>query len=89
MTNQRETVVMWNKKTGRPIYNAIVWQCRRTAEYCEKIKAEHSETIYKKTGLIPDAYFSATKIKWLLENVPRRKSCWPKIIYARARWIPI
>ena len=51
VTNQRETVVMWNKKTGRPIYNAIVWQCRRTAEYCEKIKAEHSETIYKKTGL--------------------------------------
>lgn len=73
VTNQRETVVMWNKKTGRPIYNAIVWQCRRTAEYCEKIKAEHSETIYKKTGLIPDAYFSATKIKWLLENVPQAK----------------
>ena len=73
ITNQRETVIMWNRKTGRPIYNAIVWQCRRTAEVCEKIKEEYSELIYRKTGLIPDAYFSATKIRWLLDNVPQAK----------------
>lgn len=69
ITNQRETVIAWNKKTGRPICNAVVWQCRRTAEECERLKQTHAEFIYEKTGLIPDAYFSATKIKWILENV--------------------
>ena len=69
ITNQRETTLVWDAKTGKPVYNAIVWQCRRTAPYCEEIKERYSEIIYEKTGLIPDAYFSATKIKWILDNV--------------------
>ncbi|MEG0249831.1 MAG: glycerol kinase GlpK [Peptostreptococcus sp.] len=70
ITNQRETTVVWNKETGKPIYNAIVWQCRRTADYCESLEEEgYSETIKSKTGLKIDAYFSATKIKWILDNV--------------------
>lgn len=74
ITNQRETVVVWDKKTGKPIYNAIVWQCRRTADFCEKLKAEGwTEKIRKKTGLLIDAYFSATKIKWILDNVPNAR----------------
>ena len=71
ITNQRETTIVWDKKTGIPIYNAIVWQCRRTAAYCEKIKERgYADMIYNKTGLVLDAYFSATKIKWILDNVP-------------------
>lgn len=74
ITNQRETVVVWDKKTGKPIYNAIVWQCRRTADFCEKLKADGwTEKIRKKTGLLIDAYFSATKIKWILDNVPNAR----------------
>lgn len=70
LTNQRETTVVWDRKTGEPVYNAIVWQCRRTAETCEKLISQgFSERIYNKTGLVPDAYFSATKIKWILDNV--------------------
>lgn len=70
ITNQRETTVVWDKKTGEPLYNAIVWQCRRTAEYCKRLISEgFSERIYNKTGLVPDPYFSATKIKWILDNV--------------------
>ena len=71
ITNQRETVIVWDKITGEPIYNAIVWQCRRTTDMCEKIKrnVELSHKIRQKTGLIIDAYFSATKINWILENV--------------------
>ena len=70
ITNQRETTIVWDKKTGAPVYNAIVWQCRRTAEMCDKLRADGmSDTIYKKTGLPIDAYFSATKIKWILDNV--------------------
>ena len=70
ITNQRETAVVWNKKTGRPIYNAIVWQDRRTADYCDRLKEEgFGKMILDKTGLIPDAYFSATKIRWILDNV--------------------
>ncbi len=69
ITNQRETTLVWDKKTGKPVYNAIVWQCRRTAEYCHSLKRDgFSEKIYNKTGLVPDAYFSATKIKWILDN---------------------
>ena len=68
ITNQRETTVIWNKRTGKPIHNAIVWQDRRTATYCESLK-QHEELIRKKTGLTIDPYFSATKINWLLENV--------------------
>ena len=69
ITNQRETTIVWDKQTGKPVYNAIVWQCRRTADMIEKIKKEHGELIRKKTGLIPDAYFSASKIAWILEHV--------------------
>lgn len=69
ITNQRETTVLWDKETGQPIYNAIVWQCRRTAPICERIKKEGlSQLIYSKTGLVLDAYFSATKIKWILDH---------------------
>ena len=71
ITNQRETTIMWDKTTGRPVYNAIVWQCRRTADICDWLVAEgHGEYIKNATGLVPDAYFSATKIKWILDNVP-------------------
>ncbi|WP_202985485.1 glycerol kinase GlpK [Blattabacterium cuenoti] len=71
ITNQRETTVVWEKKTGEPIFNAIVWQDRRTYKYCDQIKKEGlTEMIRKKTGLIIDPYFSATKIKWILDNVP-------------------
>ncbi|MCL2254795.1 MAG: glycerol kinase GlpK, partial [Lachnospiraceae bacterium] len=70
ITNQRETTVIWDKKSGVPIYNAIVWQCRRTAEMVEELKnCGMSDYIREKTGLVPDAYFSATKIAWLLDNV--------------------
>jgi glycerol kinase len=71
ITNQRETTVIWDKETGIPIYNAIVWQCRRTADYCNQLKNENlTDFFHKKTGLMIDAYFSGTKIKWLLDNVP-------------------
>lgn len=71
ITNQRETVVIWDKKTGKPVYHAIVWQCRRTADICEKLSKEgYDEIIKEKTGLLIDAYFSGTKIKWILDNVP-------------------
>ena len=69
ITNQRETTIVWDKNTGKPIYNAIVWQCRRTSEYCDTLKPK-SDWIRSKTGLIVDAYFSGTKIRWMLENVP-------------------
>ena len=70
ITNQRETTLVWDAKTGKPVYNAIVWQCRRTADMCERLRKEGLEDfIYKKTGLVADAYFSATKIKWILDNV--------------------
>ncbi len=76
ITNQRETTIIWDKDTGKPIYNAIVWQCRRTAELCEELKAEGlGDYIREHTGLLIDAYFSGTKIKWILDNVPgARKS---------------
>ena len=70
ITNQRETTIVWDKKTGKPIHNAIVWQDRRTASYCNELKKEgHDKTIQEKTGLIVDSYFSGTKIKWILDNV--------------------
>ena len=70
ITNQRETTILWNKKTGKPVYNAIVWQDRRTQEFCEQLKQKKYEDIFRrKTGLFIDPYFSATKIKWILENV--------------------
>jgi glycerol kinase len=75
ITNQRETTIVWDRETGEPIHNAIVWQDRRTADYCETLKAEgHGDTIQQKTGLLIDAYFSASKIRWLLDNVPGAKA---------------
>lgn len=70
ITNQRETTIVWEKETGKPVYNAIVWQCRRTAEICEDLREKgYEDLIFEKTGLKLDAYFSATKIKWILDNV--------------------
>ena len=70
ITNQRETTILWDKETGRPIHNAIVWQCRRTADIVDKLRADGLEDhIRRTTGLVPDAYFSATKIKWILDRV--------------------
>ena len=71
ITNQRETAIVWDKNTGEPIYRAIVWQCRRTAEYCDSLKEKGLTEMFRmKTGLVIDAYFSATKIRWILDNVP-------------------
>jgi glycerol kinase len=73
ITNQRETTIIWDRKTGQPVSNAIVWQCRRTADFTEKLKADHPEIVdifRKKTGLVIDPYFSGTKIRWILDNVP-------------------
>ena len=71
ITNQRETTIVWDRRTGEPVFNAIVWQCRRTSEYCDSLKAKGlGEVIRQKTGLVLDAYFSATKLKWILDNVP-------------------
>ena len=70
ITNQRETTIVWDRQTGEPVYNAIVWQCRRTSKFCDELKARGlAETIRQKTGLVIDAYFSATKLKWILDNV--------------------
>ena len=88
ITNQRETTIVWDAETGEPVYNAIVWQDRRTSEYCDSLKEQNlTQFIREKTGLILDAYFSATKIRWILENVPgaprpRRENC------ASERWTP-
>jgi len=71
VTNQRETTIIWDRETGEPIHNAIVWQCRRTAPMCERLKAEgFDQVIRERTGLVADAYFSGTKIVWLIENIP-------------------
>ncbi len=74
ITNQRETAILWDKNTGRPLCNAIVWQCRRTADICEQLEADgHGNYIRQTTGLRPDAYFSGTKIRWMLDNVPEAR----------------
>ena len=74
ITNQRETTIVWDKNTGKPIYNAIVWQCRRTADIVEKMRQDGLEDyVLDNTGLVLDAYFSATKIKWILDNVPEAR----------------
>ena len=71
IANQRETTIVWDRATGEPVYHAIVWQCRRTSEYCDQLKEEGlTEMIRQKTGLVIDAYFSATKLKWILDHVP-------------------
>jgi len=72
VTTQRETTLVWDRATGEPIHNAIVWQDRRTAKYCDQIREEHGARIQEKTGLVLDAYFSATKVKWMLDNVHTR-----------------
>ncbi len=77
ITNQRETTICWDKRTGEPVYNAIVWQDRRTENYCKKIK-KNEKLIRKKTGLFLDPYFSATKIKWIIDNVPKAKKLFKK-----------
>ena len=71
ITNQRETTIVWDKNTGKPVYNAIVWQCRRTAQICDELRKKEGlvEYIKENTGLVLDAYFSGTKIKWILDNV--------------------
>jgi len=74
IANQRETSIIWNRKTGEPVYNAIVWQDRRTSAFCDEIKKTHADLIRAKTGLEVDAYFSASKINWILENVPNARS---------------
>ncbi len=74
ITNQRETVIAWERSTGKPLYNAIIWQCRRTMDYCADIERTHGELIKQKTGLKVDAYFSASKMRWLIQNVPEVKS---------------
>ncbi len=70
ITNQRETTLLWDRATGQPLFNAIVWQDRRTADFCHSLKSKRAALIQQKTGLIPDAYFSASKLRWLLENIP-------------------
>ena len=71
ITNQRETTIVWDRDTGEPVCHAIVWQCRRTSEYCDQLKTRGlTEKFRQKTGLVIDAYFSATKLKWILDNVP-------------------
>src|SRR5207249_4550202 len=71
ITNQRETTIIWEKSTGRPVYNAIVWQSRLTVPICDKLKAKgFDQELRKRTGLVTDAYFSGTKVKWILDNVP-------------------
>jgi glycerol kinase len=79
ITNQRETTILWNKKTGKVIYRAIVWQDRRTEKFCKKLRDQNKETaIFNKTGLLIDPYFSATKIKWILDNIPAAKNLMQK-----------
>ena len=73
ITNQRETVIFWNRETGEPICPAIVWQCRRTSTFCASVSDEMRRTIKEKTGLLPDAYFSASKMKWVMDNVPEAR----------------
>lgn len=92
ITNQRETTIVWDRDTGMPVCNAIVWQCRRTADYCEEIKrnAELTDYIRRSTGLLVDAYFSATKLKWILDNVPgaRKKAEQGRLLFGTVdSWI--
>lgn len=90
ITNQRETTVIWDRATGVPIHNAIVWQDRRTSEYCNRVRAEHGRLITRKTGLEVDAYFSASKIAWMLDNIPdaRRRAAHGELAFGTVdTWI--
>ncbi len=87
ITNQRETTVLWDKNTGEPVYNAVVWQCRRTSDMIEELKKDgFDRKIREKTGLIPDAYFSASKIAWILENVPGVRARAEAVSCCSVRW---
>ncbi len=89
ITNQRETTIVWNRKTGKPVYNAIVWQDRRTADFCDQLKRRDiAMTIMKKTGLIIDAYFSATKIRWILDNVKEQGNWLKRVNWHSEQLIP-
>ena len=91
ITNQRETTIVWEKETGKPVYNAIVWQCRRTAPICEELKAEGlSDYVKETTGLLIDAYFSGTKIKWILDNVEgaREKAERGELLFGTVAFFP-
>ena len=79
ITNQRETTVLWDKKSGKPVYKAIVWQDRRTEDFCKKLRKQNKDTmVFNKTGLLIDSYFSGTKIKWILDNVPKARQLMSK-----------
>ena len=79
ITNQRETTVVWDKKSGKPVYNAIVWQDRRQEAFCKKLRKQNKENmIFNKTGLLIDSYFSGTKIKWILDNISKAKQLMSK-----------
>ena len=89
ITNQRETTILWDKRNGKPVHNAIVWQCRRTAPYCDSLnEAGWTDKIREKTGLLIDAYFSGTKIKWILDNVEgvREKAEKGEILFVFVSW---
>lgn len=89
ITNQRETTIVWDKNTGKPVYNAIVWQCRRTARICDDLRKIEGleEYIKENTGLVLDAYFSGTKIKWILDNVEEQEKKLKKEIFYLEQWI--
>ena len=89
ITNQRETAILWDRRTGQPVYNAIVWQCRRTAEICDRLKADGlGETVTEKTGLLIDAYFSGTKLKWIMDNIPgvRQRAERGELLFGTVFW---
>ncbi len=89
ITNQRETVIVWDKETGEPVYHAIVWQCRRTSEMADELKARGLEECFRaKTGLIIDAYFSATKLKWILDNVEGARERAERGEFSSGPWRP-
>ena len=89
ITNQRETAIVWNRDTGEPVYNAIVWQDRRTADFCERLRSEgHGPLIQQRTGLLIDSYFSASKISWILDNVPGARALAEAASSRLARSIP-
>jgi glycerol kinase len=89
ITNQRETTIVWNRATGKPICNAIVWQDRRTAPFCERLKAQgHEYLIQQRTGLLIDAYFSGSKISWILEHLPMQENLPQPASWHSVPWIP-
>ena len=89
ITNQRETTILWDRRTGEPVHNAIVWQDRRTASFCDRLKQEgHLDTVQQKTGLVIDAYFSGSKLRWLLDNVPGARTAPSTASWPSARWTP-